>query len=374
MSLKKILLLRSTFGFFGAESVVLEIAKGLASSNYKPIVGVFYNDYNPHIELVDLAKENNIETEIFYCRAQFDINTVKSLKRFVRTQQISLINPHGYKADFYAFAVKKMTRVPVVASCHPWIKVSARVKFYAWLDKLLLNKFDSVTTVSSVERNEIIQKGVDPKKITNIDNGIDIQRFSNNFNITELKKKYGIKTNHKVIGTVGRLSEEKGHSILFNSIKMLIKDYPDLSVVIVGDGSIKNELFAKVQGLGLTDHIIFTGICNNIPSILSIFDVFVLPSLSEGMPMSLLEAMAARKPIVATNVGDISSVIINEKTGLLIPPNDAKELYKAFTNLLSNHKFANNLAKQGLEKIKKDYSSQKMVQEYLKVFDSVLIK
>ena len=201
---KKVLILRSAIGFFGAESVILEIAKGLATSHYKPIIGVFQNSHNPHLELVTCAQQNNIETAIFSCSHQFDFRTIRALCNFVKNKQISILNSHGYKANFYALMVKKFVQIPLVATCHPWLESSIRTKFYAWLDKNLLKKFDQITAISNIEKNEIRQR-VAAHKISVINNGVDISRFAKIYNIKKIKAELGIKSDGKVVGTVGRL-------------------------------------------------------------------------------------------------------------------------------------------------------------------------
>jgi glycosyltransferase involved in cell wall biosynthesis len=266
--------------------------------------------------------------------------------------------------------VKKFVQIPLVATCHPWLESSIRTKFYAWLDKNLLKKFDQITAISNIEKNEIRQR-VAAHKISVINNGVDISRFAKIYNIKKIKAELGIKSDGKVVGTVGRLSPEKGHENLFKAIIRIAPNNGDLTLVVVGDGPLKKKLQAQANKFKIVDHIIFTGISNEIPSLMSIFDVFVLPSQTEGLPMALLEAMAAKKPVVATDVGDVSSVIQNQVSGLLIPPNNSEKMAEAINRLLSDKKLADNLAQKGFEMAKKKYSSSNMAEQYVNVFDRV---
>jgi len=372
MNKKKILQLVSSSGFFGAENVIIELAKELLSTNFEPIIGVFNNTHSPHTEIVEEAKKYNLKVKIFTCNGQFDIRSVKAVGNFIKRNNIDIIHSHGYKSNFYALIANLFRNVSLITTCHLWTGGGFKNRIYESLDKLWIKRFDKIVTVSDELRTEVLNWGVSPSKVSTIDNGIDLNRFKGSFDTNNIRKKLNIASHFKVIGTIGRLDEQKGHIFLIESTIQFLKVFPDTIFLIVGDGSLKQKLQDKVVELSLENNFVFTGIRKDIPEILVAIDIFVLPSLSEGLPMVLLEAMAAKKPIIASGVGAIPKVIINNETGILIKPRDVDELTKSMIDLLRNKDKADLIAKNAYNKIVREFSSKKMVKEYIKIYDHIL--
>jgi len=371
MSKKKILQLRSSIGFFGAENVIAELVTELASPEYQPIIGVFRNPKNPHLELIDFARKKNIESAIFDCQREFDLKTIISIRNFIKKNNIDIIQTHGYKSNFYALFATLFDNIPLIATCHPWIKTSRRVKIYAKIDKFLLKKFDRIVAISEEVKQEIINAGISVDKISIIDNGINVGRFEKQFDIEKLRKQFGIPVYSKVIGTVGRLSSEKGHYILLEAAEKIIKKYPSTFFIIAGDGKLKDRLKSRAKQFKIEQNFLLPGLINDIPELLSILDIFVLPSLKEGLPMALLEAMAARKPIVATNVGNIPLAIVHNETGLLVEPGDTPALENAIIELLNNKNKANKLVQNGYVAIFNKFTSKIMTRKYIELYETL---
>ena len=372
MSKKKILQLRSSFGFFGAESVITELTRELAFTEYKPIIGVFSNKKNPHLELIDFAKENNIESKIFECQKEFDLKAILSIRNFVKNNNIDIVQTHGYKSNFYALFATLFKNIPLIATCHPWVKTSRRIKTYAKIDKFLLRKFDRIVAISYEVNQEILNAGISGNKIFIVDNGINVSRFEKKFDVEKIRQQFGIPIDSKVIGTVGRLSLEKGHFTLLEAAEKIIKKDPAVFFIITGDGVLKEKLEHKAKELKIEKNMLFTGTINDIPELLSIFDIFVLPSLMEGLPMALLEAMAAKKPIIASKVGSIPKLIVPDETGLLVEPGDVSNLEKSIIELLKNKNKADRLAQNGYKTIVNKFSSKIMARKYIGIYEMLL--
>lgn len=369
---KKILQLSSSYGFFGAENVIAELSKELKSSNYIPIIGVFNNTQNPHLELIDFARKNNLSYQLFDCNGQFDFQTILSIRKYIKKNKIDAVHTHGYKSNFYAVLATFFHKISRIVTCHPWIKTSLKIKFYSLIDKFLLNRFDKIIAVSDELKKEITEVGVPAEKILIIPNGIDINRFTKKYNVDRVRMQLGIPAQYKVVGTIGRLSTEKGHSIFIDAADKIRKEHPSTFFIIVGDGLLREKLQQKVTKLALENHFLFTGIIDDIPKVLSIIDIFVLPSLTEGLPMALLEAMAARKPVVASKVGSIPQLIIHNKTGLLVQPADIEGLIISIGELLQNPEKAKQLAEAGYQTIVNNYTSKIMTRRYMDVYDRLL--
>jgi glycosyltransferase involved in cell wall biosynthesis len=372
MDRKKVLQLRSSFGFFGAENVIVELVTELIHTKYLPVIGALKSQKYPHLELVDFANKNNIESVVFDCRRRFDLKTIFSIRSFIKKNKIDIIQTHGYKSNFYAFCASLFTNIPLIATCHPWIKTNRWIKFYTMIDKLLLKKFDQIITISEGMKQEILNTGIDETRLHIIDNGINIERFKKKYDRKKICAQFSIPINSKVIGTISRLTPEKGHYIFIEAAEKIIKAYPLTLFVIAGDGILENELKQKAEELKISDRLIFTGLVDNIPELLSLFDIFVLPSLTEGFPMALLEAMAAKIPVIASKVGAIPKLIIHNKSGLLVEPQNISSLEKAIVALLNNKDKANRFARNGYKIILKNYSSKIMTRKYMDIYDTLL--
>ncbi len=368
----KILQLISSYGFFGSENVVFELSRGLKSHEIENIIGVFENAHNPHIEIIHHAEKNNLKAKIFRCNGKVDFKTFHEIREFVREKQVSIIHTHGYKSNIYGFFIAKVDKkpIPIVSTCHNWIADDPKTRAYYWIDKFVLKWFDEVIAVSEGIKDELLGKGMPEDKIRLIYNGVNINKYDTYTGTVRNELKINEKT--KVIGTVARLTAEKGLSYLLEAFKKVVCFFSDSILIIVGDGPLGNELREKACELGISDKVIFTGKRTDLAQIYSTMDIFVLPSLKEGLPMVILEAMASRKPIIATNVGGIPGVIENGREGILVRPKSVEDLNKAIITLLKDHGVSRRLAYNAREKVVRQFSSEIMCNRYIEVYRELL--
>lgn len=364
----KVLHLINSAGFFGAENTIVTLAHEQIQAGVTVYVGVFKNLADPHLEIVIAAHNYNLPVKIFPCKGKFDLKTIFEIRNFINQEKIDVIHSHGYKADFYALWATLFKRIKRVATCQNWLSINYKMKFYELLDKLLLHKFNKIIAVSGALKEEIIKNGLSKRKVLIINNGVDLNRFRPMNNVLDIKKELNLNSDCKVIGVISRLVPGKGHIYLLQAIRKLLDTIPNINCLIVGDGPDKKNLQFQVKVLGLEDKVVFTGIRSDIPRILNSIDIFVLPSLKEGMPMALLEAMATKKPVIATNVGAIPTIIDHSKTGLLVEPRSVEDIHNSLVQLLKDDEKANLLARNGFEKVKHEFSSRRMAEEYLKVY------
>ena len=377
----RVLHLISSVGFFGAENVLIQLAKELRQTEFTPVVGVIKNLYNPHLEILEEAKRHNLPFAVFPCNSKLDPKTFFLIRSFLEKEKISIIHTHGYKSNFYALAAGFGKNVRRVTTCHNWLGDVPKMRFYARLDKFLLNRFDRVIAVSDTVKQEILESNISPLKVLRIFNGVDIHRFNNKGKADNIKRELGIDERYKIVGTVGRLSEEKGHLHLLDAAKEVLRKYPKVVFLIVGDGPMRQVLKGKCSKLAEVEYterafskttFVFAGIRNDMPAIYSLMDVFILPSIKEGLPMVLLEAMASQKPVVATHVGAMPTVIEHGISGLLIQPRDAKGLAEAIIALLKKPEKADQLARNGRMRVEQEFSSKKMAERYAEVYQDLV--
>jgi len=367
----RILHLISSRGLFGAERVVIELSKGLKLlHNCRPIVGVINSTQNPHIEVAEEARNSGIDTVIFQSGGKFDLKTISSIRRLIKRDRIDLIHCHGYKSNLYGLLASSC-KIPTVATNHNWLTPYMRLKIYCFLDSLWIRYFDRIVAVSEEIKEVMLKKRILQDKIRVIENGIDLCRFNNEISTENIKRELSLNGNIKVIGTIGYLRHEKGLDYLLKAAKGIIKINESVKFLIVGDGPLRKYLENETINLGIQNSVIFTGYRKDIPEVLSVMDVFVLPSIQEGLPMVLLEAMAVKKPVVASKVGDVPKVIQDNKNGILVEPRNVLELEYAITDLINDQLKARNLAHEGYAKVKRDFSSESMCRKYFNLYREI---
>ncbi len=377
----RVLQLISSSGFFGADNMIIALAKELRRSSFTPTIGVFKNLQSPHLEVAQEAKKHNFPVKLFPCSGRLDLRTILRIRDFLGKKNIDIIHTHGYKSNLYALAACLGTKVGRISTCHNWLGDDVKMKFYARLDKALLNRFDRVIAVSDSVKQEVLKHRISHNKVSFIHNGIDIREYDNREQSDRLRRECDIHKNCKVIGTVGRLSEEKGHLHLVGAAERILREYRKVVFLIVGDGPMRQQL--EAQSSRLAERInaksengkppfIFAGARRDMPDVYALMDIFVLPSLTEGLPMALLEALGAKRPVVATRVGAVPKVIEDGCSGLLVPPGDVDGLAEAIIRLLKDRREAHDLAQRGQERVKKDFSSQSMAQRYIEVYQDVV--
>jgi glycosyltransferase involved in cell wall biosynthesis len=302
------------------------------------------------------------------CRRRFDLAAVKKIREIIGTQGIELVHSHGYKSDIYAYLAARRTGVPLLATSHLWTRQTAAIRFYEFLDARALRSFDAVVAVSDRIAAELGEAGVPAGQIKLIDNGIDLSPF--NSAVPVLKSELTT-ADQLLIGTVGRLVAQKGLTFFLMAAQQLLKEFPNLKFAIVGDGPDRGKLQQMAKDLGIENHVCFTGARSDMPNVYASLDVFALASVSEGLPMALLEAMASGVPVVATEVGAVPKVILPGKTGMLVRPGDAAELAQAIACLLRDPALRERLAEIGKQEIRGQFSSQVMTQNYCRVYEEI---
>lgn len=356
----------------GAEKVVLELSRRTAEFGYESIIVALQGEHDPEPELVKLAREAGIQAEILRCRGRFDPAVFRRLGQLLRNQQAGLLHCHGYKENFYGlFAARGL---PKIATNHLWKRTSRALRFYCWLDARLIRYFDHVVAVSEPIRQELRAAGVPAHKITRIANGIDTtpyRRLSGDAEREALRASLGIPPERLAVGMVSQLSIEKGHAYALDAIAQLRSRFPQLLLVIVGDGPELSALQAAVTRQNLDQHVLFCGRRSDIANVMQAFDIFLLPSLIEGLPMALLEAMAAGRSAVASRVGDVEKAIQDGTSGLLTPPADAPALAAALARLAASPDLRLNLGRAAAARIEQQFSARQMARQYCRLYDSL---
>ena len=241
-----------------------------------------------------------------------------------------------------------------------------RYMYGEWLMSHFAYKVVGVSEHTS--KNLIKYEKISRKKILIIPNGIDGNRFSININKQAKRKELGVHGSGPIIGLGVRLTEGKGINYLLQAMPDIIKKFTDITLVIAGDGPAADKLKKQTVELGITRNVLFLGPRLDIPELLKVFDIYVLPSLSEGLPMVLLEAMAAGCPIVATNVGGIPTLIKHGDNGSMVEPKNPEALASEIIKLLSSQELRSQYSKKALETFQENYSADIMTRKYEQLY------
>lgn len=359
-----VLQLISSGGLFGAENVVLELSSELKKRSVEPIVGALENSHNPHLELLEGCRKKKLETVVFPCRGKFDIDAISWIRKFIQERKIEIVHSHGYKSNILAYLSTIGTECAAVSSCHNWIEANRKLKLYGYLDRFFLRFFDRIIAVSSSVEKKLCDSGVAHHKITTIPNGVDIDRFSPAEPDDKLRKDLRIANDDVVVGTVGRLSREKGHVYFLKAAAKVLEKYPHTVFILVGEGPLGQELRRDFP----SSKILFLGPRYDVERFYSLMDLFVLPSLTEGLPMALLEAMASAKPVIATTVGSVPSALGRETAQAIVPPGDEIALYKAMVYFFENRDIAKKVGVEYRNRVVKNFSAANMAEQYLSVY------
>jgi glycosyltransferase involved in cell wall biosynthesis len=233
-----------------------------------------------------------------------------------------------------------------------------------FVDSLISKLADIIVTNSAVARNGMIElRNFPPAKLLVIHTGVSEDQEAKPEAATTIRERYSIPSSAKVVGMVGVFEPYKGHTYLLEAIPLVKKKFSNVRFVLVGDGRTKKELEKLVQSRGLSEDVIFAGYYpqDQIIDVVGAFDIFVLPSLHEGFPYAILDAMLLGKPVIATEVGGIPEQINNGVSGILLPPRDSEALANAIIYLLTNEKKAKEMGLEARKKVRNDFTLKSMV-------------
>jgi glycosyltransferase involved in cell wall biosynthesis len=363
----KVLQLISSGGYYGAENMLLNLCASQEKAGCQNSLLLFYNVHVPNVEFYERARRRGISVGMVHCKGRADWRAVRQIEEYVREDSIDLVHTHGYKADLYGFLAAWRLHKPVVATCHNWVGGTAALGIYNHLDRLALKKFDALAAVSDEVSQRLLDTGVLAKKIKTIANGIDVQAFERGEPLPAISGIGG-----KVVGMVARLDLQKGFEYLLRAVRELCNIFYGLTVVIIGEGPDRKAIEDMVKEYGLQSNVVLAGQQSDMPGVYAAMDVFVLPSLNEGLPMTILEAMAASRPVVATRVGAVPSVIKDGENGLLVEPRDTDGLRNAIASLLADPDLCRRMGERGHDWVSANYTSDAMALKYRQMYNEVL--
>lgn len=355
----------------GGESHVIDVVKGLNKSVFEPEVLSFTDG-----PMITELQENGTNCYVIPTEKRFDFTSWEKVKILIHSKGYNLIHAHGTRAMSNTFYAASKLKLPLIYTVHGWSfhddqKFLVK-KIRTWSEKFLIRYANKVINVSKSSRDSGIEKlGYFNSRV--IDNGIDLTKFvlRDNNQSNEIKKSLNIPLERGVVGAVNRLTFQKNPLGLLRAFKLALSENSNIHLLMVGDGELMSEVVDYTKDHNLENHVTLTGNRKDVPDLLSIIDVFCLPSYWEGLSLGLLEAMAMQKAIIASRVDGTLEVIEHEKSGILIEPGDVDQLAERILELSSNTQLRINLGETAYEKVKRDHSVEHMIEtleeEYLRL-------
>jgi glycosyltransferase involved in cell wall biosynthesis len=318
----------------------------------------------------ELAKAG-IESIVIENKYSYDPFYLWRLIRLIKSRRVDIIHAHEFMMNVYGAVAGLITGAPVVTTVH------GKKYFFERLRRRLLYRFVARSTamvaVSQDLRRFIAEKvGTSEGRIGMICNGIDCKNYTRSEGLDSLRNELGISPGTLVVGTVGNLYPVKGYNFLLQAVSRVIREASNVIFLIIGRGRLKNELEQQAADLGINRQVKFLGFRSDVPRLLQLMDVFVMSSLSEGLSLSILEAMAAGKPVVATWVGGNPEIVQEGRTGFLVPSGDSDVLGSRILTLLKNRDLVKSLGDVGRKRVEENFSAERMAAQYQELYQRLL--
>ncbi len=303
----------------------------------------------------------------------FKLKVFFKLAKILKSESVDILNCHKHKSVIYGTIAGKLAGVPIILA-HVHGMGRSRNLRRKLINRLLLPKIDKILAVSEAVKNDILQNNfsIPQEKVINLGNSIDYDYFaSNTYDRQATRQKFGISRNSLVFATAGRLVPTKGHKYLIRAFANVRKQLNNAQLLIAGTGEMKNELENLASELNCDSAVHFPGHVDNTAEFYSMIDVFVLSSIAEGMPRTLIEAMAAGILCVATGAGGIPEILDNGSCGLLVPPKDTNALADAMlkaANMPQSQK--QTIISSTKKRVKENYSHNVMIKKIEKIYET----
>ena len=358
--------LTSTGGFYGAERTLVELAAYLAEQGWESHVIAL--EGRGAGELVRRASDCGVSAMAYTEGGRLGMRALLAkLRATLEHSPRAIVHSHGYKPDILLAALGAPGRLGCVATCHTWYSDTLKMKLVERLDKRVLRRFDHVVAVSEEICTDLLNSGVSPAVVSRIDNGISLPP-SDPAARESIRSEFGVAPEERLVVQIGRLARSKRNDLLLEAVSRLTGSVP-IRVLLVGEGDQKGWLGEKAQSLGIAERVTFCGYRADVHRILAAADLLALTSDKEGLPIVILEAMAAGCPIVSTAVGGLPMVLRHNENAGLVPPDDVKQLTCVLREALLDPQMVKIRAKRAQADFVTRFSRDAMGKQYLYVYE-----
>jgi glycosyltransferase involved in cell wall biosynthesis len=348
----------------GGQNQALLTVLGLRALGHRTVLVA-----HPHGELRRRASEG-LDVIPLAPRNELDLAAAWRFARVLKDLAPAVVHahdPHGVALAATALAYQRIDPTPRLVA-------SRRVDFHMQTNAFSRWKYRQVSMficASEAIRHIVISQGIPPQRVVTVHEGIDLEHVDAAPPLG-LRETFWLPTNAPVVLSIGALVPHKGHRHLVQAAVEVARNVSDVRFVILGEGELRAELTRQIRDLGLEKRVVLAGFRPDVLSLLKTCDLFVMPSITEGLGTSLLDALACERPVVASDVGGIPEVIVDGETGLLVPPRDVDRLAESIVRLLEDRALAARLASAGRVRVERQFTVERMVESTLAVYETLL--
>lgn len=356
----------------GGESHLLSLVENLDKTRFEPVVLSFTDG-----PMVDRLKAMGIQSEVIFTEKPFDIGKWKRVKSFIAANDIKLVHAHGTRANSNVFWATKRLKLPLVYTIHGWSfhdDQNPLIKKVRVMGEQLLTRKSDINISVSASNQQTGKNYFSGFESVVVNNGIDQIKFNPTRSFNDVRTELGIPKDVTLVLFVARFIHQKQPLKLISAFARAVKQLPSLRLLMVGDGDQKAEALEMVKQLGIADQVIFAPFRQDVPDVLAAADIFVLPSLWEGLPIGLLEAMAMGKAIIGTKVDGTSEVIRHDANGLLLPVETLDDTLPQTIIQLTDPVLRERLGREARATISATYSASTMTRQIEGLYDELLRK
>lgn len=357
--------------FGGAEQHILELLTILHRKSIEPQVVCFYNS-----TFAQELRKRNIPVFVIDQLPKMDYRLVKEIRKvFIRENPV-LIHSHGVRANFLCrLAARPLPNIPVITTIHSVLRydypnpvsyfLASRMEFWTrqWNQHYI--------AISKSIRKLLLKEGVKPEQVSLIHHGIAIEEFDIAEQKEQIRQSLGLPADAFIVGTVSRLVPIKGLGDLMESLPLVLKEYPNFHWLAVGDGPEKEPLLQLAREKGIENHVHFIGFRQDIPRCLKAMDAFISTSYSEGFGLSVIEAMAAKVPVISTPVGGISDFLLDRVNGLAVPAHRPDEIARCLIQLYQDNHLGNKLVNKAYQLVSENFTLEIMAEKTLYLYENL---
>jgi glycosyltransferase involved in cell wall biosynthesis len=370
MSIKILHLISNKTGLGGAERFLLDMSEEYDNKKFSVSYCTIFSE-GDNIFANEIRNRNLNCLELKGSSLLNLPQTVRRLVGFMRRERFDIVHTQLLHASIVGQLAAQIARVPARVITRQYTNDCYHEgnKYLNKLDAYVARKATKVIAISNAVRNDLLEQGVYSNKIELIFNGIRLEPFDNENETSSLREKFPDKY---LLAFVANLNQRKGHEYLLQAMAQLVAKYNDIHLFLIGEGILRKELEELTAELKLEEHVSFLGYQPDVPTLLKNIDLYVHASVLEPLGIAILEAMAARKCIVATDVGGIPEIVVPGKTGFLVPSKNPDELAKTIIKAINQNEKTKEMGRLGRQRVEDAFSINAIVKQYEKLYIDVM--
>lgn len=354
----------------GGESHVLSLVSALDKERFEPVVLSFTDG-----PMIDRLNEMKIPNHVISSAKPFDPACISKVNALLKNERIDMVHAHGTRAASNLFLPARLNGSPMIYTIHGWSFHEDQPFFRKHLrilsERMLTGLAKKNISVSASNRETGMKHFSGFRSIV-INNGINLDHFNPGREMKDLRAELEIPASHTVVGYIARITLQKDPVTLIQAFSKVLQHNSDITLLVVGDGDMKQEAVDLAGSLGISQHIRFLPFRTDVPEMLKAIDIFCLPSLWEGMPIGLLEAMAMAKAVIVTAVDGSREIVQHRQNGLIVPVRDPESLAAAITQLHRDTAFRGRLQVAATATVSREYCMKKMARQVEGVYEGII--